>query len=169
LPGAKAGLTARVERAIGVPGLNGKRAVAKIESNFENVINASIPANVSALLQGNIDRARTNYDGLVSKFQSYADVSNMIMTRQQALGRQWNARMLENTAANVDAAFEAAHKLAKMKTVKDAAEIHTEFLQAQTQRVLEQTQEAVSLAMKASMEAFETWSAMMATGFGKAA
>ena len=76
--------------------------------------------------------------------------------------------LLENTTANVDAAFDAADKLAKTKTVKDAAEIQTEFLQAQTQRVLEQTQEAVSLAMKASVEAFETWSAMMATGFGKA-
>jgi hypothetical protein len=35
--------------------------------------------------------------------------------------------------------------------------------------VLEQTQEAVSLAMKGSVEAFETWSAMMATGFDKSA
>jgi hypothetical protein len=33
----------------------------------------------------------------------------------------------------------------------------------------EQTQDAVSLAMKASMEVFETWSAMMMTGFGKEA
>jgi hypothetical protein len=69
----------------------------------------------------------------------------------------------------VDAAFDAANKLAKTKTVKDAAEIQAEFLQAQTQRVLEQTQDAASLAMKASLEAYETWSAMIATGFGKAA
>ena len=69
----------------------------------------------------------------------------------------------------MDAAFDAANKLAKTKTVKDAAEIQAEFLQAQTQRVLEQTQDAASLAMKASLEAYETWSAMIATGFGKAA
>jgi hypothetical protein len=69
----------------------------------------------------------------------------------------------------VDAAFDAANKLAKTKTVKDAAEIQAEFLQAQTQHVLEQTQDAASLAMKASLEAYETWSAMIATGFGKAA
>jgi hypothetical protein len=43
----------------------------------------------------------------------------------------------------VDAAFDATVKLAKMKTVKDAPEIHTEFLQAQTQRVFEQTHDAV--------------------------
>lgn len=64
----------------------------------------------------------------------------------------------------LDAAFDVAVKLTKTKTIKDAAEIHTELLQAD-----EQTQDAVSLAMKASMEVFETWSAMMTTGFGKEA
>ena len=53
--------------------------MTKIESNFASVINASIPANVSALLQANIARARTNYDGVVAKLQSYADVSNTII------------------------------------------------------------------------------------------
>lgn len=84
--------------------------MTKNETTFENAINASNPASVSALLQANTDRACTNYDGVVSKFQSYSDVSNMILTRQQSFGRQWNARVLENTRANVDAAFDAAHK-----------------------------------------------------------
>jgi hypothetical protein len=142
--------------------------VTKIESTFENVINASIPANVAAIVQANIDRARVNYDGAVSKLKSYAEVSEMILKRHQAVTRQWNARLLDNATVNVGAAFEMAEKLAKSKTVTDAANVHTEFLQAQTQRVLDQTQDAVSLAMKASAEVFETWSTMV-TGLSKAA
>jgi len=63
----------------------------------------------------------------------------------------------------LDAAFDVAVKLTKTKTIKDAAEIHTELLQAD-----EQTQDAVSLAMKASMEVFETWTTPLDIGIYRA-
>lgn len=143
--------------------------MTNIESTFENVINASIPANMSAILQANIDRARCNYDGAVSKLKSYAEASEVILKRHHAVTRQWNAHLIDNATVNVSAAFEVAEKLAKSKTVTDVANIHTEFVQAQSQRVLGQVQDAVSLAIKAGTEAFETWSAMVLTQFKKGA
>lgn len=89
---------------------------------------------MSALLQANIERASTNYDGAVSKFKSYADVSDMVAKRQTALARQWGARLIENANTNVGAAFEAADRLAKSKTVEDVAQVHTDFLQANEAR-----------------------------------
>jgi len=61
-----------------------------------------------------------------------------------------------------------------MKQMKHVFAIGTAVLLAMTSaekrlQQCEQTQDAVSLAMKASMEVFETWSAMMMTGFGKEA
>jgi len=144
------------------------RTVTKIETAFDSVINASIPAHVSSLLQANVDRARSNYDGAVSKFRSYTEVSDMMLQRQQALARQWNARLVENTAENVGAAFDAAAKLAKSKTVPDAANVQAEFLQAQAQRLASQAQDAITLTTKAGMEAFDIWSAILESVSGKA-
>ena len=86
----------------------------------------------------------------------------MILRRQQAMARRWNARMFEIVEENIEAAFDAALLSAKSEAVHLALAVEMDFLQTQTQRLLSQTQEAMALMMQASTEAFEICSAMIA-------
>jgi hypothetical protein len=146
---------------------NGACAMVQSLRPFVGDVDASSPS-LGTLLQEHIDRTRINYQNIVSKFHSYAEISDMVLRRQQALARRWNVRMFENAERNVDAAGDAALKLARSKTMPDAVAIQVEFIQGQTQRLLSQAQEAMALAMQASMEAFDIWSAMIAARVGKA-
>jgi hypothetical protein len=145
---------------------DGTRTVTKFENAFN--IDTSIPANVSSFFEANIERARSSYDGAAAKFKSCADASNKILDRQQAIACQWSGRLMETANTNISAGFDAAEKMAKAKTLKDAATIQTEFIQAQTQRVIAQSQDAVALAVKEGTEAFAIWTSLLANAAAKA-
>ena len=73
--------------------------------------------------------------------------------------------MLENANENVGAALDLAQKLARSRSVQDMIKIQTEFAQTHGKRIVEQTNENLSLAMKAGSDALSSWSSAF-TGLG---
>ena len=59
---------------------------------------------------------------------------------------------------NVGSALDVAQKLASSRSVQDMVKIQTEFAQTHAKRIVEQTNENLSLAMKAGSDAFSSWS-----------
>lgn len=118
----------------------------QIFGHIEKEMSVKFPANLSEFAQSAIINAHTAYE------------------RHLALMREFNRRLLENASVNAEAAFGVAHKLAKAQNVNEAAKIHGEFLQAQAQRMLEQTGEVVSLTIEAGAKAIETWSSLFTAG-----
>lgn len=137
------------------------------EMSFETAIDAGRFTNASLLRQAHISGSESDYDTAISRLKSYAEISDMIMRRQQAMVRQWNGRALKGAQHSADAAFDAAVRLAKSKTFPEMVAVQAEFVQAQTWRLLTEMQEAAALATQASTEMLEIWLALIETRSGK--
>ena len=85
-------------------------------------------------------------------------IFSLAFTAQQALASELSNRMLENVNENVGSALDVAQKLASSRSVQDMVKIQTEFAQTHGKRIVEQTNENLSLAMKAGSDAFSSWS-----------
>jgi hypothetical protein len=138
--------------------------VDQVVANFNKVfsgMDVKVPAEVGEMVAANIEQARSAYEKAAENIKSYGEAANTALTKQQAVTRELNNRMLENTNANIAASLDVAQKLARSRSVQDILKIQTDFAQTQTKRIVEQANETLSLAIKASQEAFAVWSSAL--------
>ena len=124
-----------------------------------------VPAQVAEMAEANLEQARLIYAKAAENIKSYGEVADTALSKQQALARGFSNRMLENVNENVGAALDLAQKLARSRSVQDMIKIQTEFAQTHGKRIVEQTNENLSLAMKAGSDALSSWSSAF-TGLG---
>ena len=124
-----------------------------------------VPAQVAEMAEANLEQARLIYAKAAENIKSYGEVADTALSKQQALARGFSNRMLENVNENVGAALDLAQEIARSRSVQDMIKIQTEFAQTHGKRIVEQTNENLSLAMKAGSDALSSWSSAF-TGLG---
>jgi hypothetical protein len=138
--------------------------VGNVDKLF-NGMEMKLPAQVAEMAEANLEQARLIYAKAAENIKSYGEVADTALSKQQALARGFSNRMLENANENVGAALDLAQKLARSRSVQDMIKIQTEFAQTHGKRIVEQTNENLSLAMKAGSDALSSWSFAF-TGLG---
>jgi len=97
-----------------------------------------LPQNVQAIAHGGLARTRE------------ATLKSIALVKTLA------AKAFDNTLANTEAAFDAAHAIARAKDMNEAAQLHAKFLQAQFAKTGEQGKEFYELSAKLTQQTFAT-------------
>ncbi len=95
----------------------------------------------------------------ISKWQSATNYANAIeetVTITQSSAKTISAKMMANAAANIEAALDAAQKLASAKSLAEVAQIQTKFVQDQLAIAGEQSKAIFELSTKIAMETTES-------------
>ena len=73
-----------------------------------------------------------------------------------AVAKTFAAKVLDNTLANTEAVFDAAQAIAGAKNITEAAQLQTQFWQAQFAKAAEQGKELSELSAKWTQQTFAT-------------
>lgn len=133
-----------------------------IKRQTEQFVNAAkdarIPENLQAFAEESVNRSRETYGRLTAAAKDQAKVAEEVMLASQAGARVIGSKILENTVANADAAFDAAASVARSKSVVEAARLQSEFMQKQFAVASAQAKELFELSTRVTQEAITTMS-----------
>ncbi|MBS0250263.1 MAG: phasin family protein [Proteobacteria bacterium] len=129
--------------------------------NFDTVLKGMdirVPSQFTEMMQANLDQAILVYEKAAENVKFCSEIANSVISKQQAMTREFGEKAIHNANANVSATLDVAKKLAVSRSVQEALQVQTAFVEAQTKRVSEQVNELVTLAVKAGSEAMASWS-----------
>lgn len=115
-----------------------------------------VPTEVrKAALEG-VELAREAISKWQSTATNYANAIEETVTITRSSAKTISAKMMANAAANIEAALDAAQKLASAKSIAEVAQIQTKFVQDQLAIAGEQSKAIFELSTKIAMETTES-------------
>lgn len=135
------------------------------EQFFSAAKEARLPENVQAMVVDGVAKTREVYDKAATVAQDQAKVAEELMLAGQAGAKSIGSKILENTAANAEAAFDAAQAIARARTVPEAARLQAEFVQKQMAVAGTQTRELFELSSRVAQQALQSFSTVAAKSF----
>ncbi len=123
---------------------------------FAAAKDARIPENLQAFAEDGVARSREVYSKLSATAQDSAKTIEEIVQAAQAGAKAIGEKLVNNTAVNTEAAFDAAEAIARAKTLPEAARLQANFLQQQFAVASAQTKELFELSTKVARQTFET-------------
>jgi len=123
---------------------------------FSAAKDARIPENVQAFAEESVAKTRDAYQKFNAVAKDSAKVLEDVMTAAQAGARALGEKVLTNTAANTEAAFDAAQAIARARTLPEAARLQADFVQQQIAVANAQTKEFFELSAKVTRQTFES-------------
>ncbi len=117
---------------------------------------ARMPENVQAFAEESVAKTREAYGKLSTAAKDQVKVAEEILIATQAGAKAIGTKVLDNAAANTDAAFDAAQAIARAKSLPEAARLQAEFVQKQFAIAGEQTKELFELSTRVTQQAFQT-------------
>lgn len=124
-----------------------------------------VPENVQAVAQQGVAASREVYAKAAAAALDGAKVMNEIADTAWASTKMLNERIVQNMAANAEAAFNAAQAMAAAKTLPEIAKLQGEFVQKLAAQTAEQTRELLDLSTRATQHLFETAQSAAARSF----
>lgn len=123
---------------------------------FNAAKDARIPENVQAFAEDTVAKSREAFQRMNGATKDSVKVVEEIMLASHAGAKTIGEKMLHNTAVNTDAAFDAAHQMARAKSIQDLARLQADFFQQQMAAASAQTKELLELSTKVSRQTFES-------------
>lgn len=120
--------------------------------------NGRIPENLQALAEDSVVRTRDAYNKINTAAKGGAKAMEEVMLTAHAGVKAIGEKVLHNTAANTEAAFEAAQAMARARTLPEAARLQADFMQQQLAAAGAQTKELFELSTKLMKQTFDTMS-----------
>ncbi|MCB1485207.1 MAG: phasin family protein [Hyphomicrobium sp.] len=117
---------------------------------------AKIPENMSAFAEDAVAKSREVYNKMTAATKDNAKVVEDVLLTAQAGAKSIGEKLIANTIANTDAAFDAAQAMAKAKTFPEIARLQANFWQQQFATVGSQSKELLELSSKVAKQTFET-------------
>ncbi len=117
---------------------------------------AKIPENMSAFAEDAVAKSRDAYNKMATVTKDNAKVMEDVVLTAQAGAKSIGEKMLANTLANTEAAFDAAQAIAKAKTFPELARLQANFWQQQFANAGVQSKEIFELSTKVAKQSFET-------------
>lgn len=144
----------------------------QVRRTTEQFINAAkegrIPENVQEMAREGVAKSREAYEKMSVAAQDQAKVTEELFRSAQAGAKVIGTKMLDNTTANADAAFEAASQIARAKSVPEAARIQAEFVQKQLAVAGAQTKELFDLSTRIMQDTFQSMNVAATRSFEQA-
>ena len=139
---------------------------ARQAEQFFNVAkDARVPENVQAFVVDGVAKTREVYEKATTAAQGQAKVAEELMLAGQASAKVIGSKLIENTATNAEAAFEAAQAMARAKSLPELARLQAEFMQKQMAIAGVQTRELFELSSRVAKETMSTVNAAATKSF----
>ncbi|CFX07613.1 Phasin [Candidatus Filomicrobium marinum] len=123
---------------------------------FAAAKDARIPENVQAFAEESVAKSREAYAKFNATAQDGAKAMEEVMLAAQAGAKAIGDKLVNNTAVNTEAVFDAAEAIARAKTLPEAARLQANFFQQQFAVAGAQTKELFELSTKVTRQTFET-------------
>lgn len=117
---------------------------------------AKIPENMSAFAEDAVAKSREVYNKVTAATKDQAKVVEDVMLTAQAGAKSIGEKIMSNTIANTEAAFDAAQAIAKAKTLPEFARLQANYWQQQFAAAGAQSKELLELSSKVAKQTFET-------------
>ncbi len=132
---------------------------------FKAAQDARIPENLQAMAEDGVAKTREAYQKMNTAAQDNAKVVEDVMLAAQAGAKAIGEKVMNNTAMNTEAAFDAAQAMARARTLPEAARLQADFMQQQFAIAGAQTKELFELSAKVTREAIESMNAAASKSF----
>ena len=146
---------------------------APFPRNAEDILNAAkefrIPDQVKVMAEEGVANSRKAFEQISAAAQDQAKVAEDMLTKVQAGAKTIGEKMLENTAANTNATFNAVTEIVRARSVPDAFRLQADFMKAQMSLATAQTQELFQLSSKVATSTMEQIQAAASKLFNQAA
>ena len=126
---------------------------------------ARIPENVQAFAEDSVAKSRDAYSKMSAAAQDGAKATEEVFLAAQAGAKTFGEKMLQNTALNAEAAFDAAEAMARAKTVPEMARLQATFVQQQLATASSQSKEFFELSSKIARQTLESMNAVATKTF----
>ena len=123
---------------------------------FNAAKDARIPENVAHMAEEGVAKTREAYQKLNAVTKDGAKVMEDVLLTAQASAKTLGEKVLHNTMANTEAAFDAAQAIARARSLPEAAKLQADFMQQHFAAVGAQTKEFFELSTKVARQSFET-------------
>lgn len=123
---------------------------------FSAAKEARIPENMQAIAEESVAKTRDAFQKFSTAAKDGAKVLEELVVTAQAGARAIGEKVLTNTTANTEAAFDAAQAIARARTLPEAARLQADFVQQQIAAANAQTKELFELSAKLAKQTFES-------------
>lgn len=127
-----------------------------------------IPENIQALAEESVAKTREAYNKINATAKDNAKLLEEVMLTAHAGAKALGEKVLSNTAANTEAAFDAAQALARCRSLPEAARLQADYVQQQMAIASAQTKELLELSAKVARQTFETVNNVTSKAFEQA-
>lgn len=132
---------------------------------FSAAKDAKIPENFQTFAEDSVKKSREFYQKLNATAQDNVSAIEDFMLASHAGAKSVSEKVMQNAAANTEAAFEAAQNMARAKTLPEAARLQADFMQQQSAAATQQTKELFELSAKVAKQTFESINKATAASF----
>ncbi|MEL7049542.1 MAG: phasin family protein [Pseudomonadota bacterium] len=132
---------------------------------FNAAKDAKIPENLQTMAEDTVSKTRDAFKQLNVASQDNVKAMEDVMLAAQAGAKAIGEKMVQNTAVNTEAAFDAAEAIARADTIPEAARLQANFMQQQMAIASAQTKELFELSTKVAQQTFETMNSVTAKSF----
>lgn len=126
---------------------------------------AKVPENMSAFAEDAVAKSRDAFHKATASAKDNAKVMEDVLLTTQAGAKSIGEKMLANTLANTEAAFEAAQAMARARTFPEIARLQANFWQQQFAIANSQSKELFELSSKVAKQTMETVGSATAKSF----
>lgn len=134
----------------------------QIKQQFDSMMGAArearIPENMQQIAEDAVEKSREAYQKLSTVARDNAKVTEEVMLTAQAGAKSIGEKLVQNTLANTEAAFDAARTIAHAKTLPEALRLQADYFQQQVAAAGQQTKDLFELSNKVARHTFETMS-----------
>jgi phasin len=123
---------------------------------FKAAQDARIPENFQAMAEDGVAKTREAYQKLNAVAKDGAKAVEEVMMTAQAGAKAFGEKVMQNTAVNAEAAFDAARAIARARSLPEAARLQADFMQQQLSVAGAQTKELFELSTKLARDTIET-------------
>ncbi len=120
---------------------------------------AKIPEQFQAIAEDGVTKTREAYQKIQGAAKDNAKVVEDVVMATQAGIKEIGDKVLTNTVANTEAAFDAAQALARARSIPEAARLQADFMQQQFAIAGSQTKELFELSSRIARQAMEAMNA----------
>lgn len=126
---------------------------------------AKVPENLSAFAEDAVAKSRDAYHKFTAAAKDNAKVAEDVMLTTQAGAKSIGEKIVANTLANTEAAFEVAQAIARARTFPEIARLQANFFQQQIALAGTQSKELFELSSKVAKQTLETVGAATTKSF----
>lgn len=163
--GAKIAAATTTRTALARSQVMNEQFTRQAQDMFRAAQDAKIPESLQAMAEDGVAKSREAYQKLQSATKDNVKVVEELVLSAQANARAFGEKVIENTAANTEAAFDAAQAIARARSLPEAARLQADYMQQQMAIAGSQTKELFELSTRMTRQAIESVNAAAARSF----